>query len=573
MNLKSLEKRVAKRLPVGLKVSIVEKRAQILAGGQKVSRSAWTLIENSPLEDKVPFVSSVLRPDPTEVVDHFDIWEERSNILAAVIQSLEAASIDYALLPEEYGSRTVVIAKRDKDRTLGCLATSLPTENAWLMSPAREGKASKRASVVLSGANARSKTVFGRSDEYRLFNNKVSAAGKGFGKPSSGVTISFWRAVKDDTELRPDGYTYEPGTLIAPSKNGICAYLSPHSWQASLSSPTRWPETASHPHIYQITDPIDVVYTWVDGDDPDWQRRKNEALGHTDTEALNSTAVSASRYVSRNELMYSLRSIEMYANWVRNIYIVTDHQVPSWLDTSNPRIKIVNHEDIFNDPEVLPVFNSHAIESQLHHIEGLSNKFLYLNDDVLFGRIVQPGDFFHSERIGKYFPSKACLDVDPASARDLPVLSAAKNARQLIADEFGVTITNKFKHTAIALQRDVLYEMEKRFPDLFHAVEASKFRHPSDYSIPSGLYHFYAFETGRSVPGDILYGYQDISKENLPIFLDRLVQGSPYTVYCLNDTDTSDDQLALLSKEITEAMDMCYPFKSEFERGHLGVES
>ena len=336
MNLKSLEKRVAKRLPVGLKVSIVEKRAQILAGGQKVSRSAWTLIENSPLEDKVPFVSSVLRPDPTEVVDHFDIWEERSNILAAVIQSLEAASIDYALLPRNTVQETVVIAKRDKDRTLGCLATSLPTENAWLMSPAREGKASKRASVVLSGANARSKTVFGRSDEYRLFNNKVSAAGKGFGKPSSGVTISFWRAVKDDTELRPDGYTYEPGTLIAPSKNGICAYLSPHSWQASLSSPTRWPETASHPHIYQITDPIDVVYTWVDGDDPDWQRRKNEALGHTDTEALNSTAVSASRYVSRNELMYSLRSIEMYANWVRNIYIVTDHQVPSWLDTSNP---------------------------------------------------------------------------------------------------------------------------------------------------------------------------------------------------------------------------------------------
>lgn len=573
MSLKSLKKRIAKRLPVRVKVSIVGKRAQLLAGGQKISRSARTLIEKSSLEDKVPAIGSVLLPRPTEVVDHFDVWEERSSILAAVIRSLEAATIDYALLPEKYGSRTVIVGKPDKEKALECLATSLNSENAWLMSPIRAGKASKKASIVLSRASVRRKKAYGPCDEYRLFSNKVSGSGKILGKPSSGVTISFWRVVGDDTEPRPDGYTYEPGTLMAPSKNGICAYLSPHSWQAALSSTTRWPETASHPHIYQITDPIDVVYTWVDGDDSEWRRRKDEALGHTDTEALNSTAVSASRYVSRNELMYSLRSIEMYANWVRNIYIITDHQVPSWLDTSNPRIKIVNHEDIFNDPDVLPVFNSHAIESQLHHIEGLSNKFLYLNDDVLFGRVVQPGDFFHSERIGKYFPSKACLDVDPASARDLPVLSAAKNARQLIADEFGVTITNKFKHTAIALQRDVLYEMEDRFPDLFRAVEASKFRHPSDYSIPSGLYHFYAFETGRSVPGSILYGYQDISKENLPIFLDRIAHGSPYTVYCLNDTDTSPDQLASLSVQIKEAMDICYPFRSEFEREHPAAES
>ena len=315
----------------------------------------------------------------------------------------------------------------------------------------------------------------------------------------------------------------------------------------------------------RYTDPIDVVYTWVDGDDPVWQQRKNDALGITDTAQLNDTAVNASRFISRNELLYSLRSIELYANWVRNIYIVTDHQVPDWLDTANPRIKIVSHEDIFTDPDVLPVFNSHAIESQLHHIDGLSNKFLDLNDDVFFGGIVQPGDFFHSSRISKYFPSNACLDVAPASARDLPVLSAAKNARALIADEFGVTITNKFKHTPIALQRDVLYEMEERFPDLFKTVAASRFRHPDDYSIPSGLYHFYAFATGRAVPGHIKYGYQDISQENLPVFLARIVQNNPYRVFCLNDTATTPDQLELISLEVSKAMARCYPFKSEFE--------
>ncbi len=115
--------------------------------------------------------------------------------------------------------------------------------------------------------------------------------------------------------------------------------------------------------------------------------------------------------------------------WVRHVYVVTDRQVPPWLNVEHPQLTVVDHREIFRDPSVLPVFNSHAIESQLHHIPGLSEHYLYLNDDFFFGRPVQPELFFHANGIAKFFLSAVVLDVDPPSRRDLPVLSAAKQNR------------------------------------------------------------------------------------------------------------------------------------------------
>ncbi|MFD0331960.1 hypothetical protein ACFQZC_36840 [Streptacidiphilus monticola] len=89
-------------------------------------------------------------------------------------------------------------------------------------------------------------------------------------------------------------------------------------------------------------------------------------------------------------MRYSLRSIHQYAPWVRRIHLVTAGQRPVWLNTDHPDIRVVDHREIFSDPDALPTFNSHAIESQLHHIDGLAEHFLYLNDDVLFGRLVSP---------------------------------------------------------------------------------------------------------------------------------------------------------------------------------------
>ena len=47
---------------------------------------------------------------------------------------------------------------------------------------------------------------------------------------------------------------------------------------------------------------------------------------------MHALAANDSRYISRDELRYSLRSVDMYADWVRHVYLVTDNQVPPWLE-------------------------------------------------------------------------------------------------------------------------------------------------------------------------------------------------------------------------------------------------
>ena len=240
----------------------------------------------------------------------------------------------------------------------------------------------------------------------------------------SDVLIEVWDRLKGGEE-RADGDSHGPGTRVPRLNSERIPYLIAEHWKVLSAGQTLDVPAFTLPNLTDFIEPIDAVYTWVDGDDPTWRSRKEAASGAAALE-VHHTSHGESRFTSRDELRYSLRSLECFAPWIRHIYLVTDGQCPEWLNTDHPRISVVDHRDIFTDPSVLPVFNSHAIESQLHHIEGLSEHYLYLNDDVMFGRPVKPSTFFEGNGASRFFLSRATLDVAPASARDLPVLSAAK---------------------------------------------------------------------------------------------------------------------------------------------------
>lgn len=128
--------------------------------------------------------------------------------------------------------------------------------------------------------------------------------------------------------------------------------------------------------------------------------------------------VSASRFEDNEELRYSLRSVEKHAPWVRHIFIVTNGQIPSWLNLDNPRVTVVTHQDIFLNHTHLPTFSSPAIEAHIHRIPGLSQKFIYLNDDVMFGKDVWPDDFYtHSkgQKVYLTWPVPNCAEGCPGS--------------------------------------------------------------------------------------------------------------------------------------------------------------
>ncbi|KJE88467.1 N-acetylglucosamine-1-phosphate transferase [Capsaspora owczarzaki ATCC 30864] len=131
-----------------------------------------------------------------------------------------------------------------------------------------------------------------------------------------------------------------------------------------------------------------------------------------------SEEASASRFQDNEELRFSLRSLETHAPWVRNVYVVTNGQIPNWLNLDHPRMHLITHEDIFVNKTHLPTFSSPAIESHIHRIPGLSDKFIYLNDDVMFGSDVWPDDFYTHANGQKVYLSWAvpnCNEGCPSS--------------------------------------------------------------------------------------------------------------------------------------------------------------
>ena len=128
--------------------------------------------------------------------------------------------------------------------------------------------------------------------------------------------------------------------------------------------------------------------------------------------------IGSNRFADNEELKYSLRSVEKFAPWIRRIFIVTNGQIPNWLNLNHPRITLVTHNEIFLNSTHLPTFSSPAIESHIHRIHGLSKKFIYMNDDVFFGMLVWPDDFYTHSKGHKVFLSWAvpnCHEGCPAS--------------------------------------------------------------------------------------------------------------------------------------------------------------
>jgi hypothetical protein len=136
-------------------------------------------------------------------------------------------------------------------------------------------------------------------------------------------------------------------------------------------------------------DKIDFILTWVDGNDPEWQR---ERARYCDDEYTDKISV---QYRDWGLLKYWFRAVEKYAPWVNIIHFVTCGQLPDWLNTDHSKLHIVRHCDYM--PEVyLPVFSANPIELNLHRIKGLADQFVYFNDDTFLTAPVKREDFFRN---------------------------------------------------------------------------------------------------------------------------------------------------------------------------------
>ena len=117
--------------------------------------------------------------------------------------------------------------------------------------------------------------------------------------------------------------------------------------------------------------------------------------------------LTATRFASDDEIYYNVASIIKYVPFCRHIYIVTDQQQPAFIDEfakqnicSADKIRIVDHKEIFSGYEqFLPTFNTRSIETMIWNIKGLSDYFIYMNDDFFFNQSVTIDDFLDNEKL------------------------------------------------------------------------------------------------------------------------------------------------------------------------------
>ncbi len=308
---------------------------------------------------------------------------------------------------------------------------------------------------------------------------------------------------------------------------------------------------------------VDFVYLWVDGNDPAWQAKRNAVIGKTDS---NPSADCKGRYADNDELKYSLRSLEKYAPWIRNIFIVTDNQVPKWLDTSNPKIKIIDHTEIL-PAQSLPCFNSCLIEHYIWRIPGLSEHFLYGNDDLFINRPVQPSDFFDKNgrpiirlnrrpfrRLTLFFREK--IQRKPLGNYVITI----RNAAELVNKKYGIYYGGKTHHNIDAYLKSNYQHVWEVFKDEIEATSQNHIRSAND--IQRNIYSYVPLAEGC---GHLQYVTQKTSfrfhihRHN---HYKKLERYNPM-LFCMNDSEfANDDDRA----RATAFLEKYFPEKSQFEK-------
>jgi len=292
---------------------------------------------------------------------------------------------------------------------------------------------------------------------------------------------------------------------------------------------------------------IDVVYTWVDWSDSDYQKLCARYAGLP--EDLN-----PERFRDPFGFMkYSLRSLELFAPWIRNVYLLTKRpQVPEWLNLEHPQLHLVHHDQVFQNPEHLPTFNCNVIESYMHQLPS-SDYLLYMNDDFFFGRTTAQTDFL--------LPDGTLRLMGTLFGERLAFRNREKSLVSL----------GLIEHTPILIYKPYWKAMLDEHPELVEATRQHRFRQDHDLKMDK-LYRIYLAGLSREQIEIVtileLLTYHRFHKVTNRYWWQRLqfafLNWLDPKFYCLND-DMRDNPCPRVVSLVKEFLNRRYPEPSSFE--------
>jgi len=175
---------------------------------------------------------------------------------------------------------------------------------------------------------------------------------------------------------------------------------------------------------------IDYVVPMVFHDDPLWQEDFRKVSRRYDEGDL--CYFVRWRSWGTEELL--VRCIRRFMPFVRTIYIILarESQMKEWMDQEG--VTVVYHRD-FIPERFLPTFNSCTIEMFLHRIHGLSERFIYGNDDMFPLAPLTEKDFFEDD--------VPCLHHGERPYPDTPNIfhRLCMAGQQFVAGEFGKDVS------------------------------------------------------------------------------------------------------------------------------------
>ena len=474
----------------------------------------------------------------------------RHETLAAAVAAAAAVTDEWFVVPPHTDDHpTVVLPIAARRPFLGqlvsvdlpaCVSVHEPEHKGW---PSRRGLP---ADVVPGLPRGRTGRLF--LEPWPKVGDAASHLGTG-----CSVAVEFW-------EEGPDGDLHSPGqaaytTAVPRGAETVTTHV--HGVEV------RTLPLMVEPTAYECTFPIDVVYTWVDGNDEEWNAARERRLADVSDATMRTRASSGqARFVDRGELRYSMRSVHLLAPWVRRIHLVTAGQVPPWLDVDDPMINLVDHRDLL-PADALPTFNSHAIESVVHRIPGLSEHFLYFNDDFFLGRPTRPERFFTGAGSTAVFPSSMLVGLPGQD--ELPYAKAAANNRRLLHEAFGKATVHTLLHAPYAHRVSVLSAIAERFATQVDATTRSPFRSATDVSMLSSLGQHYGLMDGTAHVAEADVAFVDVTDPLLPRRLRELAQRER-EMFCLGDGHVFARDPQQVATFVTDFLEAYFPIAAPWER-------
>ena len=332
---------------------------------------------------------------------------------------------------------------------------------------------------------------------------------------------------------------------------------------------------------------IDFVVTWVDGSDPKWQEKKNEVLVEQGKAPIAINIDSRNiRYRDLDCLKYWFRAVDKFAPWVNKVYFVTSGQKPDWLNTNYQKLVCINHSQ-YMPRDVLPTFNSNAIEACMHKIPGLSEQFVYFNDDMYLINPVKQEDFFKGglpcdtmsfhpiepKNDDKKFYIKLCNDIE--------IINKHFNFNEFKKREFWNCVSFKQgKHILVTIAlmslcsfrgfytyhlpqaylKQTFDKVWKEEPEILNKTMSYRFRE-NEHSVNHWLFQYWQFAEGCYMQRNSNFGtYINIGEPGIS----KLLFSKKYKTLCINDSANVTD-FELAKQTLIDLFEIKYPDKSPFE--------